>query len=51
MAEKMWAYVKELIIRSSHILCHKIEPDIVLHLLDITEECVLGQVNRVTAKL
>ena len=51
MAEKMWAYVKELIIKSSEILCHKIEPDIVLHLIDITENHILNQSGLVTAKL
>jgi len=51
MAEKMWAYVKELIIRSSHILCYEIEPDIVLHLLDIAEDNLLGSGNLATAKL
>ncbi|MFH2065028.1 MAG: hypothetical protein ABIK15_07515 [Pseudomonadota bacterium] len=51
MAEKMWAYVKELIIRSSHILCYKIEPDFLLHLLDITEDSLLHSGSIVTAKL
>ena len=51
MAEKMWSYVKELIIRSSQILCHEIEPDIVLHLIDITENNILNQGSFVTAKL
>lgn len=51
MAEKMWAYVKELIVRSSHILCYKIEPDIVLHLLDIAEDSLFNPGNLGTAKL
>jgi len=51
MAEKMWAYVKELIVRSSHILCYKIEPDIVLQLLDIVEDSLFNSGNLGTAKL
>ena len=51
MAEKKWSYVKELIIRSSQMLCHEIEPDIVLHLIDITENNILNQGSFVTAKL
>ena len=51
MTEKMWAYVKELIIKSSEILCHKIESDIILHLIDINENSILHQCSLVTAKL
>lgn len=51
MAEKMWAYVKELIIQSSEILCHEIEPDIVLHLIDVTENSILNQGAFAPAKL
>lgn len=51
MAEKMWTYVKELVIRSSHIICYKIEPDIVLHLLDIAEDSLFNQDGFVPAKL
>jgi hypothetical protein len=32
MAQSLWANVKELIIRSTDILCYKIEPDTLLHL-------------------
>lgn len=38
MAGKMWAYIKELFIRSSHILSCNIELDDILHLIDITEQ-------------
>ena len=31
VAEKLWAYIKELIVRSSLVIYYKIEPDIVLH--------------------
>lgn len=51
MAEKVWTYVKELIIKSSQIVCYKIEPDIVLHLLDIVEDSIFKQTNMATAKL
>lgn len=51
MAEKLWAYIKELIIRSSHVISYKIEPDIVLHLLDMIEDSILKPINLSTAKL
>ena len=51
MAEKLWAYIKELIIRSSHVICYKIEPDIVLHLLDMIEDNIIEPVGLSTAKL
>jgi len=51
VAEKLWASVKELIIRSSHIICYKIEPDIILHLIDIVEDNILEQTRLLTAKL
>lgn len=51
MAEKLWANIKELIIRSSRIICYKIEPDIVLHLLDMIEDTIIRPANLLTAKL
>ena len=51
VADKLWASVKELIIRSSHIICNKIEPDIILHLIDIVEDNILEQTRLLTAKL
>jgi len=51
MAEKLWAYIKELIIRSSHVISYKIEPDIVLHMLDIIEDSIVKPLNLSTAKL
>ena len=51
MAEKFWAYIKELIIRSSHVICYKIEPDIVLHLLDMIEDNIIAPAVLSTAKL
>jgi hypothetical protein len=51
MVEKLWAYIKELIIRSSHVICYKIEPDIVLHLLDMIEDTIVKPINLSTAKL
>lgn len=37
MAGKMWAYIKELFIRSSHIFSCNTELDDIIHLIDITE--------------
>jgi hypothetical protein len=50
-AEKIWAYVKELIIMSSQIICYKIEPDVILHLIEIVEENIISQTRLSTAKL
>jgi IS4 transposase len=38
MAQSLWANVKELIIRSSDVLCYKIEPDTLFHFIDIIED-------------
>jgi len=51
LSDKLWASVKELLIRSSHIICYKIEPDIILHLLDIVEDNIIGKTRLLTAKL
>ena len=49
-AEKIWKNVKELIVRSSHIISYKIEPDIILHFIDIIEETIINQTRFVPAK-
>jgi len=51
MAGKLWACIKELIIRSSHVISYKIEPDVVLHMLDIIEDSIVKPLNLSTAKL
>lgn len=48
---ELWAYIKELIIRPSHVICYKIEPDIILHLLDMIEDSIVKPINLSTAKL
>jgi hypothetical protein len=50
-AEKIWAYVKELIIKSSQIICFKIEPGLILHLIEIVEKNIVSQAQLTTAKL
>jgi hypothetical protein len=51
LAETVWAYVKELIIRSSDVLCYKIEPNLLFHLFDIIEDTIIRQTHLVSAKL
>ena len=51
MAERFWAFIKELIIKSSHLICYKIEPDILFHILDLIEDSIIKPVNLSTAKL
>lgn len=51
IAEQMWLHVKELLIKSSHIISYKIEPDVLFYLIDIIEEVVLKQMQISTAKL
>jgi len=50
-AEKMWAYIKELMITSSELFWPEMEPDKFLHLLDIVEDAITNQVQILTAKL
>ena len=51
MAQALWANVKELIIRSSDVLCYKIEPDTLLHFIDIIEDTIIRHTRIVSAKL
>ncbi len=51
MAQTLWTNVKELIIRSSDVLCYKIEPDILFHLIDIIEDTIIKQTRLASAKL
>jgi hypothetical protein len=51
MAQTLWTNVKELIIRSSDVLCYKIEPDILFHLFDIIEDTIIKQTRLASAKL
>lgn len=51
MAQALWANVKELIIRSSDVLCYKIEPDTLFHFIDIIEDTIIRQMNLASAKL
>ena len=51
MAQSLWANVKELIIRSSDVLCYKIEPDILFHFIDIIEDTIIRQTRIASAKL
>jgi len=51
LAETVWAYVKELIIRSSDVLCYRIEPDadVLFHFFDIIEDTIIRQTRLVSA--
>jgi len=51
LVEKIWAYVKELMITSSQLFWPEMEPDKFLHLIDIVEDAILYQVQISTAKL
>jgi len=51
LAEKMWTYIKELMITSSQLLCSEMEPDKFFQLLDIVEDAITNQVRILTAKL
>jgi len=50
-AEKIWNHIKELMNTSSDLICHKIDSDIMLHLLDIVEEAIVSQIQFLPAKL
>jgi len=51
VAEKVWVYIKEVMITSSQLFWPEIEPDKFLHLLDIVEDAISHQVQILTAKL
>jgi len=51
LAETVWTYVKELIVRSSDVLCFKIESDLLFHFFDIIEDTIINQTRFITAKL
>lgn len=50
--EKIWDHIKELMITSTELISHEINPDIILHLIDIIEEAIIiRQVQLLPAKL
>ena len=51
LSEKIWAYIKELIIRSSHIFSYKFELDTIIQLIDMIENVVLKSCRVIPAKL
>lgn len=51
IAAKMWDHIKELMITSSELICHQIEPDIIMYFLDIIEEAIRIQLLTSGAKL
>lgn len=51
LTEKVWAYIKELMIVSSQLLWPEIEPDKFLHLIEIIENASISQTQKLTAKL
>lgn len=51
LSEEVWAYIKELFIMSSQLFLPEIEPDKFLHLIDIIEDAISHQLQKLTAKL
>ncbi|MFQ5902674.1 MAG: hypothetical protein ACE5JO_03195, partial [Candidatus Binatia bacterium] len=51
MAEKVWAYIKDLMIVSNQLFWPEMEPDKFLHLIEIIEDALTNQLQKVTAKL
>ncbi len=51
LAEEVWAYIKELMITSSQLFCPEMEPDKFLYLIEIVEEALTHQLQKLTAKL
>ena len=47
----IWAQVKELIVKSTGVLSYQIEPDLMLHFIDIIEDLIINQARLATAKL
>lgn len=51
LEETVWAYIKDLIIRLSDVLCYKIEPDVLFRFFDIIEDTIIKHTCLVSAKL
>ncbi|MEW5801120.1 MAG: transposase [bacterium] len=51
VAEKIWDAIKEFMLTSSELICYEIEPNVILHLLDIVENAIISQVHQIPAKL
>jgi hypothetical protein len=51
MAEKVWAYIKDLMIASSQLFWPEMECDKFLHLIEIIEDALTNQLQILTAKL
>ena len=47
----IWTHVKELIVKSTGVLSYQIEPDLMLHFIDIIEDLIINQARLATAKL
>lgn len=50
-AEQIWAYIKDLMIASSQLFWPEMEPDKFLHLIEIIEDALTEQLQKLTAKL
>ena len=51
MAEKMWAFIKELFLKSSQVLLHEFKPNSVNHLIEFIEQYFIDQYGGLSAKL
>ena len=51
LAETVWMYVKELIVRSSDVLCFKIEPDLLFHFLGGTPVIIFMIKQKIISQL
>lgn len=51
LAEKVWAYIKELMIMSSQLFWPEIEPYKSLHLIETVKDAISNQLQELTAKL
>jgi IS4 transposase len=51
LAEEVWAYIRELMIMSSQLFWPEMEPDKFLHLIEIVEDAMSSQLQKLTAKL
>lgn len=51
IANQLWSDFKELLLTSTHVICHKIEPDILFYMIDLMENTIVQHVKLSSAKL
>jgi hypothetical protein len=51
VADQLWSNFKELLLNSSYIICHEIEPDTLFYLIDLIENIIITNTQLQCAKV